>query len=174
MSVSASDADMPGTVVCGALSKPELLDRLGAAGVRLNDYAKILFECELFVISPDASTVSIVETSPARLGLSEGATFPQILAAAALLELRPCPLDLGPCLRLAYLLQSGRDDDVPLAQHRAPPGSLTVVSLPLFEDDEFPKGFYLRSIDGAPWLRGYRCSMDYGWHASDRLVFQAD
>ena len=36
-----------------------------------------------------------------------------------------------------------------------------------------PKGFYLRHIDGAPWLRGYRSGPEHVWSAQDRLLFRS-
>jgi hypothetical protein len=47
------------------------------------------------------------------------------------------------------------------------------VSAALVEDDEFPKGFYLRRIDGVLWLRGYRSGPAHVWSPDDRLVFAA-
>jgi len=51
---------------------------------------------------------------------------------------------------------------------------LTIGSASLELDAEYPKGFYLRVIDGRPWLRGYRCDDEYVWGAGDRLVFASD
>jgi hypothetical protein len=174
MPFSANESSMPDVVRCGALSKPELLDCLAEVGVKLNGYARELFESDLFATSPDAFTVSIVASSPAALGLREGATLARILEVAADREWRPCPLELAPHLRLQYLAQPHCDAAPPRAFHRAPSGSLTIVSRPLIDDDEFPKGLYLRNLDGVPWLRGYCCSIDYRWHGSDRLVFRTE
>ena len=164
----------PRAVLCGAVSKSDLLERLARAGVELNDHARILFESDSFVISGEAFTVSIIETSPAGLGLTVGRTLPRIVDAALARGLRPCPLELGPHLRLQHLDQAEQPAVEPQGGGRAPLGSLTVVSAPLVDEDDFPKGFYLRRIDGRPWLRGYRCSMDFEWQPDDRLVFRTD
>lgn len=39
-------------------------------------------------------------------------------------------------------------------------------------DDEYPKGFYLRVVDGRAWLRGYRCDDGHSWSPDDRFIFQ--
>lgn len=174
MAVAVSGAHAPGTVRCGAVPKPELLELLVNAGVQLNDYARALFDSELFVTSPDEFAVDVVQTSPDELGLAVRATLPAILEAAAARGLRPCPVELGPHLRLQYLGQPASEGARIESTHRAPLGALTVVSIPLLDDDDFPKGFYLRSIDGNPWLRGYCCSMAYEWERSDRLLFRMD
>ena len=59
-----------------------------------------------------------------------------------------------------------------MSKGRAPSGSITVASIPLREDDEYPKGFYLRVVDGVPWLRGYRCTEQHNWSADDWLLFR--
>jgi len=174
MPVSTTDPAPPRVVHCGAVAKSDLLERLATAGVELNDYARTLFGSDGFVTSGEAFTLSIVETSPAGLGLTSSMTLPRIVDAAIARGLRPCPLELGPHLRLQYLDQVERPIVEPQGRNRAPLGSLTVVSAPLIDEDDFPKGFYLRRIDGTPWLRGYRCSMEFEWQPDDRLVFQAD
>jgi hypothetical protein len=174
MSVSSTDPALPRVVRCGGVAKSDLLERLARAGVELNDYARILFGSEGFVPSGEAFTASIVETSPAGLGLTTRMTLPRIVDAAIARGWRPCPLELGPHLRLQYPDQAERPTDQPQRRHQAPLGSLTVVSAPLVDEDDFPKGFYLRRIDGKPWLRGYICSMQYEWQPDDRLVFRAD
>ena len=55
---------------------------------------------------------------------------------------------------------------------RAPEGSLTVASEILSDDDEYPKGFYLRVVDDAAWLRGYRCDDEHIWSSDDRFLFR--
>ena len=42
----------------------------------------------------------------------------------------------------------------------------------LSRDDEYPKGFYLRVVDGRAWLRGYRCDDGHSWSPDDRFIFQ--
>ena len=45
---------------------------------------------------------------------------------------------------------------------------------PLDDTDETPKGFYLRRIDGVPWLRGYWSWPGHLWSPEDRRLFARD
>ncbi|MGO1200370.1 MAG: hypothetical protein ACTMKY_10790 [Dermabacteraceae bacterium] len=63
-------------------------------------------------------------------------------------------------MRLALTSQTAAPDSV-LSAGRAPRGALHVLSAPLSEDHEYPKGFYLRRVDGVSWLRGYCCDDEY-------------
>lgn len=58
-----------------------------------------------------------------------------------------------------------------LSAGKKPANSLAIASLPLGTDD-FPKGFYLRVVDGVPWLRGYRCEDAYEFAPEDAFIFQ--
>jgi len=49
--------------------------------------------------------------------------------------------------------------------------AITIASEPLTQDDDFPKGFYVRRIKGALWLRGYRAGAAHIWEADDHLLF---
>jgi len=159
------------TLRSGGVAKDELLSRLEAAGVRLNEAGRTLFGDPRFTTSPTASRVDGVETSVAALGLADGATFATIVERAAAHGLSLCPLELGPHLRLELVDQEEGFVGQPASQHRAPPGSITLASAPLAEDDETPKGFYLRRIEGVLWLRGYRSWPGHHWSPQDMLFF---
>ena len=98
--------------------------------------------------------MQIVERTVGGLGFPDGATLSQLFEAAAEHGLRPCPPATGPHLRLSTLGQEAAPDSI-MSNGRAPSGSVTIASTPLRDDDEYPKGFYLRVVDGVPWLRGY-------------------
>jgi len=155
----------------GAHTRPQLLAQLTAAGVELNEYARVLFASDLFTTSPVERTWLTVEVSVHDLGLPDGATLAELHDKAQTLGLIPPPLELAPHLRLQYLDQPEGHWGHPVTQHRAPPGSLTIASAPLSEDEDFPKGFYLRRIQGTLWLRGYQCSRDNVWNPDDSFVF---
>ncbi|MDQ1218271.1 hypothetical protein [Microbacterium arborescens] len=106
------------------------------------------------------------------LGFPAGATLPRILAAARERGLRPCPPQTGPYLRLTYLGQPSAPDNR-TNEGRAPTAPLTLVTERLSPDDDYPRGFYLRTIDGKPWLRGFRCDDEHVFSAHDRLVFRS-
>lgn len=140
----------------GGVDRSQLLARLASARVQLNDFARTLFADERFTTSATATTVEVVTLSVAELGFGDGATIDRIVERAASRGLGLCPMELGPHFRLQYLDQPEGSLGFPATQHRAPPGSITVASAPLCDDDDVPKGFYLRRIDGVLWLRGYR------------------
>ncbi|GAA0338149.1 hypothetical protein GCM10008967_30540 [Bacillus carboniphilus] len=112
-----------------------------------------------------------VEKTVGNLGFPEGATTAHIFNKVRDFGLELCPLELGPYLRLEYLDQPEGDSGNPLQQHQAPTGSITVASKILTKDDNFPKGFYLRRINGKLWLRGYIVDGLHVWNSSDRFVF---
>jgi hypothetical protein len=72
---------------------------------------------------------------------------------------------------LQYLDQPEGSIGHPPSQHRAPPGSLTVASREFDVDENVPKGFYLRRVEGVLWLRGYCSGPDHMWSGTDRFVF---
>lgn len=163
-------AHFPIWLEIGTLRHRDLLARLRDKGVSLNDSAeRLLASNEAHFQQRDAFWV--VTRTVVELGLKDGASLTTVLRRAAELNLALCPLATGPYLRLAYVTQPNAPDSV-LSNGTAPSGSLTVASRPLSEDDDFPKGFYLRVIDGAPWLRGYRASDEYRWSPLDCLIFR--
>jgi len=74
-------------------------------------------------------------------------------------------------MRMALNEQPTSPDSV-MSSGSAPTGALTVAAEPLSEDDDYPKGFYLRVVDGQAWLRGYRCANEHTWSPDDRFVFR--
>ena len=126
----------------GGLTKDELLERLAARSVSLNQYARTLFADNDFTTSNDVTDIDLAIVSVPEIGLPDGGTYADILANAAKVGLRPCPLEVAPHLRLDYL-------DQPAGPY------LTVASLELRPGPDTPNGFYLRRLDDGPWLRGY-------------------
>lgn len=156
----------------GGIPKADLLASLRSAGVLLNRAAEELFESPLFDTQKTMRSLPIVELTVEQLGFAEGARMPEILRAAHHIGLEPCPMETGPHLRLQLKEQREGARGEAATPGQAPPGSLTVVSVPLCVGDDFPKGFYLRRIDGALWLRGYRADDEHVWQPRDHLVFQ--
>lgn len=110
-----------------------------------------------------------VALSVAELGLEAGACLPEIYEAAEERGFQLCPLEAGPYLRLA-LMDQADSANLALSAGTSPDGALTVASAPV-GDHSFPKGFYLRVVDGIPWLRGYRCDDAYRFVAQDQFIF---
>jgi hypothetical protein len=160
------------TIRVGGMTKRELLTQLDDAKVRLNESAHVLFAHDGFTTSPAVAHVETAELSVGDLGYAGGATIAQIYDRAAANGLTLCPLELAPHFRLQYLDQPEGCVGHPPSRHRAPPGSLTVASRAPAGDDDTPKGFYLRRIEGDLWLRGYCSGPDHVWSAGDRFVFR--
>ncbi len=161
---------MPEMVTVGGKGKAELRELLRRSCVELNAYAEEIFASDLFTVSDAPRQVRIAEVSVEALGFPGGAVMRDVLAKAGELGLGPCPPELGPYLRLAYMDQPGVSGSLS-GGGKAPEGAVTVVSAPLSADDAFPKGFYLRKVNGVLWLRGYRCDAEHVLAPPDRLVF---
>lgn len=162
-------AENEGLVVrTGGRTRSELVRSLRDAGVRLNTYAETLLTHPAFD-DPGVRTLRIVERTVEQLGFDDGAVQSSIFGAVEDQGLRPCPLVTGPYLRLVMTNQADAPDSV-LSAGRPPTGAITVVSHPVSTDDEHPKGFYLRVVDGQPWLRGYCCDATYVWPPTQRLA----
>lgn len=157
-------------VEVGGLTKPQLIDKMQQENILLNELGKKLFAADIFTTSIDPYELKTVELSVHDLGLPEGGTITEIYRRADQLGLDLCPLELCPFLRLGYLDQPEGFLDSQ-QQNQAPNRSVTVASKILTEDDNFPKGFYLRRINGVLWLRGYVCDDQHVWNPSDRFIF---
>lgn len=162
---------LPNAVHVGGLDRTELLRALRARDVRVNEAAAALFEDPRFRPESRERLVGIALRAVAALGFAAGATHAQILARALESGLAECPLELGPHLRLQYLQRLEAAHEASPSRGQAPPGSITVMSPPLDDRDETPKGFYLRRVDGVSWLRGYWSSPGHVWAPGDLLVF---
>lgn len=153
----------------GGRSRAEVVQLLLNAGVLLNSHAETLLAHPAFE-APAGQSLRIVERTVDALGFKHGAVQSRIFAAARNQGLELCPLVTGPYLRLAMMDQEDAPDSV-LSAGRAPTGAIHVASEPLSADVDDPKGFYLRVLDGRPWLRGYRCDDVYMWGPEQRLAF---
>jgi hypothetical protein len=162
---------IPTAVRIGGMSKPVLQAALQAAGVQLNPFALALFADERFTTSAVPLQINVRAVTVTDLGFAQGAVRQQLMDAAAWHKLGPCPLELGPHLRLQFSAQSEGAAGHAHTQHCAPPGAITVVSEPMSSDDDVPKGFYLRKIHGVLWLRGYRSWAGHVLNPHDVLLF---
>jgi hypothetical protein len=177
MQPADSDASYPDcavsarTIQIGGETKTELLARLARNGVELNEAARILFASDKFITSDVRTHLRTVELQVRNLNFPQGATISDVYATAMRLGLRLCPVELGPHLRLQFLDQPEGFLGQPVRQHCAPPGSIAIASEILSDDDEFPKGFYLRRIKGTLWLRGYWSGLEHICDPEDHFVF---
>lgn len=158
-------------VSIGGLTHGALLAALGEAGVQLNASADILMSSAIFDVQ-ERTSFAVVGRTVAELGLPAGGSLSTIYAQAQAAGLLLCPAITGPYLRLVTIDQQSAPDSV-LSNGNAPSGSVTVASAPpAISDDEFPKGFYLRVVDGVVWLRGYRASEQHVWSPQDCFAFR--
>ncbi|WP_241988787.1 hypothetical protein [Cryobacterium sp. TMT1-2-2] len=154
----------------GGSTRAELRTKLGSHGVLLNAYADMLLDHTVF--DPRAQEeIKIIERNVGELGLRTGATLLEVFAVARERGFALCPPDTGPYLRLAMASQANAPDSV-LSAGRSPVGALKVASAPFSDDVAYPKGFYLRVVDGQQWLRGFRCDHEYLFSPEDRFAFQ--
>jgi hypothetical protein len=159
------------SVRIGGMNRLELLAELQRNNVELNQSGLELFTNNKFTTSEVTSILETVEITVANLGFPQGAMIDRVCERAVQLGMSLCPLELGPHLRLQYRDQPEGHVGHPPSQHRAPPGSLTIASPQITEDDDVPKGFYLRRIDGVLWLRGYRSGPEHIWSREDHFIF---
>jgi len=158
-------------VEVGGLSKSQLIQKLKQYSILMNEYGEKLFTADKFTTSDKKYSLQTVELTVGDLGFPDGANTDQIFKRAEELGLKLCPLELGPYLRMEYLDQTEGYSEDSLQQQQAPSGSITIASEKLTEDDNFPKGFYLRRINGVLWLRGYRADHLHIWNPNDHFIF---
>lgn len=159
------------TVEVGGLTKLQLIQKLQQTSILINELGERLLADNKFTTSDTKYSLHTVELTVVALGFPDGATTVQIFTRARELGLELCPLELGPHLRLEYLDQPEGFAGNPIQRHQAPSGSITIASEILTEDDDFPKGFYLRRIDDALWLRGYIADHLHVWNPDDHFIF---
>lgn len=147
-----------------------LREALAAADVRLNASAEQLLADPVLSEARTPETITVVERTVADLGLSDGGVLSAIFAAAEDAGLALCPIATAAHLRLAWTDQENAPDSV-LRAGRAPSGACTVASPR--PPGEGPAGFYLRVIEGVPWLRGYHCDDEHRWSPTDRFIFRS-
>lgn len=160
------------TIEVGGLSKSELIQELHQKDILLNEYGKILINDDQFIPSAQKYLLETVELTVAKLGFVNGAKTTQIFDKAVELGLTLCPLELAPYFRLAFVDQKESGTEKFSKQNQAPSGSITIASERLTSDDNFPKGFYVRCINGKLWLRGFIANDLHSWDPEDHFVFR--
>lgn len=158
-------------VEVGGLTKSQLLQKLQQNSILMNKFGERLFADDKFTISEKIYSVRTVELTVCDLGFPEGATIPRVYKKANQVGLKLCPLELGPYLRLKYLDQPEGYSGKPSWRHRSPYGAVKIGSEILSEDVDFPKGFYLRRIEGVLWLRGYIADDLHTLDPDDHIIF---
>ncbi len=155
-----------------SIPKNRILAILDANGVRINDYAKAYFAHPSFSPDVPSDVVHVAIVSLLELGFESGAALPEIMQRISTSGFRLCHPATGLYLRLAWKGQPKSGNSVLTGQHRSPDGAVTVLSASLDADDAFPKGLYLRSVDGILWLRGYVCDDLFKWSPEDVIALE--
>ena len=152
----------------GGLDKYQLIEKMRENGILINAFGeKILMDIN-FTTSDIKIALETVELTVGDLGFLKGDTLRNIFKRANQLGLKLCPLEIAPYLRLDHLDQIGNED---FQKNQAPKGSITIASKIIKDEQNFPKGFYIRRIKDELWLRGYIASDDYIWNLDDHFIF---
>lgn len=159
------------TIQAGGLSKIDLMNKLNEKDIFINELGKQLLMDGRMSVSEKMYELKTIELTVGDLGLIDGAVLPDIYEQAIKKGLFLCPLETGPYLRLAYLDQPEGYTDKPLYEKRAPYGSITIASEKVDKREDFPRGFYIRKIEGRLWLRGYVADDIHKWNSNDRFLF---
>ncbi|MBO6041320.1 MAG: hypothetical protein J6P58_08915 [Oscillospiraceae bacterium] len=129
-------------------------------GILTNRYAEKYISHPCFSAGgPEEMTAAIISLE--ELGLERGASFDELLRHIKETQFGPCPPDTGFFLRLAWTNQPQSQNSILTGTHSSPNQAVTVLSELLEQDDAFPKGLYLRKVDGKLWLRGFVCDSAY-------------
>jgi len=159
-------------VEVGGLTKTELFQKMKQESICMNEYGERLLSDDRFTVSSKKYSLHTIELTVKSLGFPNGATTDELYKRASELGLELCPLETAPFLRLAYLNQpEGYYSGNLLKGNQAPSGSITIATEALTEDVNFPKGLYLRRIDGVLWLRGYLADNMHVWNSEDHFIF---
>lgn len=156
-------------VVNNNYNKEVLLNKLFLRGIKINEYANLIFDSPNYNYKNSAHQITIVQLTLNELGLCHGGNFGQIEKAMKEKKLDYCPLEFAPYIRLHYTAQKISNINT---KNEHPPDSILIFSEPLIRNDEFPKGFYIRNIAGTLWLRAYICAEEYVWTPNTELILQ--
>ncbi len=159
------------TIKATPFPKDQLPRMLEAHNIQINRYAEVFFAHPAFS-TEHTNEMTIAIASLAELGLADGATLPEIFRQTEALGFNLCPANAGVFLRLAWTDQPESRNSILSGTHQAPDRAVTVLSEPLEQDDDFPKGLYLRKVDGNLWLRGYICDSTYRFSGDDLFAFE--
>lgn len=139
-------------------------------GILYNHYAEEYFAHPHFS-DGCGEELTVVIASLREIGMENGASLDELFRILPERNLKPCPCSTGLFLRLAWHDQPQSRSSVLSGTHSAPDGAVTVLSEIPEKDDAFPKGLYLRNVDGRLWLRGYVCDDSYRFSADDLFAF---
>lgn len=142
------------------MTAEQSLETLKEYGILTNCYAEKYISHPCFAArEPGEMTAAIISLE--ELGLDRGASLNELFQYIRGTQFSPCPPDTAFFLRLAWTDQPQSQNSILTGTHCSPDQAVTVLSNLLERDDAFPKGLYLRNVDGNLWLRGYVCDSVY-------------
>ena len=153
------------------LPADRVLHELEARGILINHYAEVYLSHPRFSAG-QAGEKTVTVASLKEIGLEDGATLEELFRHIQGIGLSPCSPDTGVFLRLAWTDQPQSRNSMLTGTHGSPDGAVTVLSEILEPDDAFPKGLYLRKVDGKLWLRGYVCDSAYRFPGEALFAFE--
>jgi len=103
------------------------------------------------------------------LVFKNGANLLEIIKEAQIIGLNLYSVEVTQLLRLNY---QQTDTQGIKRQFKTPERAVTVVSEILKDQVSFPKGFYLRKIDGELWLRAYICDYEHIFESHEYFIFE--
>ena len=118
--------------------------------------------------------MTVLIASLRELGLENGANLNDLFRHIPLIGMKACPPCTGLFLRSAWIDQPRSRNSILSGTHASPDQAVTVLSEILEQDDAFPKGLYLRNVDGDLWLRGYVCDQAYRFPPDAVFAFRTD
>ena len=149
----------------------QISDVLKEHGILINHYAEEFFAHPRFSTGCSRET-TVTIASLQEIGLENGATLRDIFTHISKTGLKACAVSTGLFLRLVWTDQPQSGNSILTGTHRSPDQAVTVLSEIIEQDDAFPKGLYLRKVDGNLWLRGYVCDFTYRFPGNALFAFE--
>ena len=151
--------------------KKQISHKLETHKILINRYAEVFFAHPAF-LTENTVEMTIAIASLREIGLENGATLNEIFQHIENCDFKPCQPNTGLFLRFAWENQPTSQNSILSGMHCSPEQAVVVLSEQIEADDAFPKGLYLRNVDGRLWLRGYVCGSDYRFSGNDLFAFK--
>ena len=159
------------TLKANPFPKDHIWKKLEEHSILVNRYAETFLAHPTFS-TKDTREMTIAIGSLREIGLENGGTLNEIFQQIEKLGFKPCPTNTGLFLRFSWKNQPQSQNSILSGTHTSPQQAVVVLSEPVEREDAFPKGLYLRHVDGRLWLRGYVCDSEYRFSGNDLFAFE--